>query len=238
RRQGNRETRGAPPSEREVPRRARGEAQGGCGEPEWTAGGAGPPEGEARGPRGLFHAIAGCGVEGRLPVGEDPGDRGTARDELQRGFEEGRVEGQLGRATSIRAGAESAHRGEDRTRNSLPRGFCPNRPTREGGEGLGRLPRKGTGGDRGSDGGRREDAPRHREPGRRPQSASHVTGDRAAPGLASLSRQGHRRSSEADANRASRGRRSEEGHRAAREDHPAGGAGAAGPGGKTAEARG
>src|SRR2546425_578941 len=160
----------------------------------------------ARGPRGLFDPTAGRGRQRGLPIREDPRNRGTTRGEFQRRFEEGGVESQFRRATGVRAGAEGTHRGEGRSRDSIPRGFDADRETREGGEGIGRRPRERTG--RGRSPGRRgrQDPPRDREPRGRSEPTFHFDGERAPRRVSSPSGRSLRGSSEGDGGREGRAR--------------------------------
>src|SRR5712691_8801397 len=205
-RQRARGTRRTPAGEGKIPRGTGGQAQSGRGEPERAPGGTRPPEGEARGPRGLFDPTAGRGLQRGLPIREDPRNRGTTRGEFQRRFEEGGVESQFRRATGVRAGAEGTHRGEGRSRDSIPRGFDADRETREGGEGIGRRPRERTG--RGRSPGRRgrQDPPRDREPRGRSEPTFHFDGERAPRRVSSPSGRSLRGSSEGDGGREGRAR--------------------------------
>src|SRR2546428_160214 len=98
-RQRARGTRRPSPGEGKIPRGTGSQAQSGRGEPERTPGGTRSPEGEARGPRGLFDPTSGRGLQGSLPIREDPRNRGTTRGEFQRRLEEGRVVSQFRPAT-------------------------------------------------------------------------------------------------------------------------------------------
>src|SRR5206468_3187112 len=100
-RQRARGTRRTSSGEGKVPRRTGRQAQSGRGEPERTSGGTRSAEGEACGPRGLFDPTAGRGFQRSVPIREDPGNRGTTRGEFQRRLEEGGVESQFRRATSV-----------------------------------------------------------------------------------------------------------------------------------------